>query len=163
VRICIDRVSFPSLIILCAFLLTGSAYLHRRIFIPIADRPLHISSHIRLCPQRVRICIDRVSFPSLIILCAFLLTGSAYLRQQILIPVADCPLRVSAHTHFYLQRVRLCINRVSFPSLIILCAFLLTARACLYRPSLIPVAHQPLRVSAHRKCVLVFTESHSHR
>ena len=41
-RFYIDRVSFPSLIILCAFLLTEGAHLHRQSFIPVTDRPLRV-------------------------------------------------------------------------------------------------------------------------
>jgi len=152
VRICIDRVSFPSLIVPCTLLLPGCAFLHQQ-----------------------------VSFPSLIIPCAFLLTGSAFLHRQSLIPVADHPLRVSAHrwcisastashshrwsspVRFCSQMVRSCIDRASFPSLIVPCAFLLTGRVFLHRHGLIPVANRPLRVSAHRKCVPVSTKSHSCR
>jgi len=84
----------------------------------------------------VRFCIDSFSLPSLIILRAFLLTGSAYLDRQSLIPVADRP----------------CVS-----------LFLLTESAYLDRQILIPVADRPLRVSAHRECVSGLTESYSRR
>jgi hypothetical protein len=59
--------------------------------------------------------------------------------------------------------VRICTDIVSFPSLTILCTFLLTACEYLHLQSSIPVADRLLRVSAHRECVSVPTVSHSRR
>ena len=67
------------------------------------------------------------------ILCAFLLTESAYLDLQSLIPVGDHPLCVSAH--------RPCVTGST---------------------DLIPVADHPRCVSAHRRCVSELAVSHSH-
>ena len=159
-RFCIDRVSFPSLIVTCTFLLTDSVYLHqpslipvtdrvfcsqkvclyRRSLIPIADRPLHVSAHRSYVSAST----------------AFALTESHYCRW-------------SSPARFYSQTVRLCIDRISFPSLIVSRTFLLAGGAFLHRPylhrqSLITVA-DPLRVSARRECVsvsTVFASTESH-
>ena len=59
----------------------------------------------------------------------------------------------SSSVHSCSQGVRFCIKRVLFLSLIVPCAFLLTARAFLHRWSIIPVTDCPPHISAHRKWV----------
>ena len=50
---------------------------------------------MHLCSQHVRFCINRVSFPPLIIPCAFMLTGSVYLHSQSHTTIADYPLHIA--------------------------------------------------------------------
>ena len=109
--------------------------------IPATDRPLCFCLQL----QGVRFCINRVSILSLIVPCAFLLIDGAFLHQQRLVPVTDCPLCVSAYRKYVY------VSTVSFLPLIVPCVFLLTGSAFLHQQSLNPVADYPLLIPAHQK------------
>ena len=219
VRFSIDSVSFPLLNIPYTFVLIACVFLHWQSLITITDQPLHICAHslcvpafteshslcwsssAHLCSQTVRFCIDRVSFPSLISPCTFVLTGSALLDWQSLIHVTDHPLHICAHrqcvsaltdlilladylmhicahrecvagltephschwsspVHLCSQMVCFCIDQVSLP-LLIIWTFVLTDSAFRHWQSLIPITDHPLCICAHRLCVSALTESHS--
>ena len=186
---CVDMI--PWLIVPYVLLFSGSAFLHQQSVIPIADHhrwsSLCISAHRKCVSASIECHSDRWT-PSLIIPCGFVLTASAFLHQQSVIPIADHHLW-SSLLHLCSQAVRFCINRVSFSSLIIPCAFVLTGSAFLHHQSVIPIADHhliiphafvlttcaflyqqsvipatdhPLCIYAHRKCVSTFTESYSY-
>jgi len=92
------------------------------------------------------ICINRTSFPSLTILCAFLLTDHVYLHQQRSFSACFC-----AHC--------VCVSASTEPHYpaVILCAFLLTVRVYLQQQHLIPITNHPLHASAHSSCVSAST------
>ena len=117
---CIDRVSFPFLIIhplhICAHRLCVSAFTE--------SHSLCWSSPAHLCSQEVCFCINLVSFPPLIIPCASMFTGSVYLHSQSHTTVADYPLRILAHS--------LCVLLIMlhYPHLPTPCPFIIPSSWC---------------------------------
>ena len=164
-------ISFLSLIVPCAFPLTGCAFLHRQSITPATDCPLHVSAHSKWVPASM-------SFKSLIIPCAFLLTESVFLYQWSIIPVTDCPLHIPAHSscvsvsteyrscHWLSpadsrsQRVGFCIDRVSFLSLIVPCMSLLIGSE--YCINIIHITDHLLCIPARRACVSASKEYYSY-
>ena len=93
---------------------------------------------------------------SLIIPCTFLLTVERFPAST------ESP---SSPARFWSQVVCFCIERALFTSLIISCAFLLTASVLKHQQNFIPIAGCPLRIPAPRWCSQMvrfsINESHS--